>query len=308
MTHGVPDPKNVHDLDGVKSYPDSRATVARETNRDIRANIRDDWDWPSTIPGEDRITDETQWRERYCDPSSSTPSASPDPYKFEGPDSVSDGVASRKRKRRARQMEQMDWNRGLRTYVERRNKWTGGRFSAESASDEGGVHLATAGQDSEDHAHDNPQSSMITPHSVELVPIVAPLISPLNPIRSSITPASYANIYDKVIIEGITPKVPINLGDMTRAIVAGWKSHGEWPPTAQILNQSPIRRLKPKHAWRTSIDTSGLLSSGLLSPVEGSRNIAMRGVGKMRKVLGLKAEDNPQVGEQNENDEIPPEL
>lgn len=62
-----------------------------------------------------------------------------------------------------------------------------------------------------------------------LVPLAPPML-PHNAIRQSITPKAYPDIYGKIVVAGQTPKVPINLAHMTRALVQGWKDDGEWPP------------------------------------------------------------------------------
>lgn len=62
-----------------------------------------------------------------------------------------------------------------------------------------------------------------------LVPLAPPLLSQ-NLIRQSVTPKAYPDIYSKIVVSGQTPKVPINLAHMTRALVQGWKDDGEWPP------------------------------------------------------------------------------
>jgi hypothetical protein len=49
-------------------------------------------------------------------------------------------------------------------------------------------------------------------------------------MRASINPASYCAIYDKIIVHALTPACPVNLGDVLRACVVGWKRDGEWPP------------------------------------------------------------------------------
>ncbi|KAI0456076.1 hypothetical protein F5B21DRAFT_170522 [Xylaria acuta] len=63
-----------------------------------------------------------------------------------------------------------------------------------------------------------------------LLPIPPPLLPAANPMRASITPASYAAIYDKIIVHALTPACPVNLADVLRACVVGWKRDGEWPP------------------------------------------------------------------------------
>ncbi|MCJ1432808.1 hypothetical protein MMC27_002165 [Xylographa pallens] len=255
----------------------SREAVARETNRSIRAHVRDDWEWPPTaIAQHNRIDADTKWCERRSDISASSDSCSPDPYKFETPDSIASEVSSRKRKRRREFLEEMDWNEGLRIFATRRNDWTGACFSSEAPKAAGGVGTETMA-DQVKHQDD------AVP--IEMVPLPPPLIPSSNLIRSNITPASYPAIYNKVIIEGITPKIPINLADVTRAIVTGWKARGEWPPTSQPIDHAVVAQKKKRSSWHTALD-----SSGFLSPSEGSRSIAMRGVGKVKKALGLVSE------------------
>ncbi|KAI0131129.1 hypothetical protein F4814DRAFT_157225 [Daldinia grandis] len=63
-----------------------------------------------------------------------------------------------------------------------------------------------------------------------LVPIPQPLLPPTTPMRASITVATYPTIYDKIVIQSAKPSCPVNLGDVIRSCVAGWKRDGEWPP------------------------------------------------------------------------------
>lgn len=65
-----------------------------------------------------------------------------------------------------------------------------------------------------------------------LIPIPQPLLPPATPMRASITPAAYSTIYDKIVLQSATPSCPVNLGDVVRSCVAGWKRDGEWPPRA----------------------------------------------------------------------------
>ncbi|KAL1965572.1 hypothetical protein VTN77DRAFT_5656 [Rasamsonia byssochlamydoides] len=67
-----------------------------------------------------------------------------------------------------------------------------------------------------------------------LIPVVEPFLPKSNPVRSSITPAIYASIYSKVVVQGLTPTIPINLADVTKAIVQGWKADGQWPPKPTV--------------------------------------------------------------------------
>ncbi|KAJ8131989.1 hypothetical protein O1611_g1632 [Lasiodiplodia mahajangana] len=80
-----------------------------------------------------------------------------------------------------------------------------------------------------------------------LLPIPPPLLPPANPMRASITPASYAAIYDKIIVHALTPACPINLADVLRSCVVGWKRDGEWPPRpVEVPAVAAVRKKKRK--------------------------------------------------------------
>jgi len=67
-------------------------------------------------------------------------------------------------------------------------------------------------------------------HVEIMLPLAPPLLPPANPMRASITPHLYLSLYDKVVTHSLQPSCPINLADMVRSCVAGWKRDGEWPP------------------------------------------------------------------------------
>lgn len=69
-----------------------------------------------------------------------------------------------------------------------------------------------------------------------LIPVAPPLISPSNPIRATINPTIYPSIYTKVVVQGMTPTVPVNLADLTKAMVQGWKADGQWPPKPAVTS------------------------------------------------------------------------
>ncbi|KAI0445672.1 hypothetical protein F4803DRAFT_506926 [Xylaria telfairii] len=77
-----------------------------------------------------------------------------------------------------------------------------------------------------------------------LLPIPPPLLPAANPMRASITPSSYPAIYDKIIIHALTPACPINLADVLRACVVGWKRDGEWPP--RPIEVPPVMAVRTK--------------------------------------------------------------
>ncbi|KAL8354112.1 hypothetical protein RB601_003794 [Gaeumannomyces tritici] len=84
-------------------------------------------------------------------------------------------------------------------------------------------------------------SPLASTYPVEtVVPIPAPLLPPANAMRASISPAIYLSIYDKVVSHSLQPSCPINLVDMMRSCVAGWKRDGEWPPRPSAAAGPPV--------------------------------------------------------------------
>ncbi|KAL4780785.1 hypothetical protein BJX76DRAFT_34367 [Aspergillus varians] len=341
---------------------DSRDEAIRDAKRYVRDVVQNDWSFefsakpgapPPKYPANPEPTEVLEWRTREYDSSGSelepqfSPVASPEPLDggdaFDGFSGVLSSVSSaetrhteRRRKRRRQMEEEMSWNEGLRTWMERRDAWSGAlsrnqvrtwekRREPASTSDTGHED-STATQDADyqstpasavpaaggspnlasqteaalningkeddgyaplEHDHDcelqplpasqplptdgsypditsgpilditdlpeppstsaaippaSPSTSATTspipstePFYDPLIPVVPSLISTSNPIRASITPAMYPSIYSKVVIQSLTPTVPINLADMTRAMVQGWKSDGQWPPKPQNL-------------------------------------------------------------------------
>ncbi|KGQ07587.1 hypothetical protein BBAD15_g7087 [Beauveria bassiana D1-5] len=84
-----------------------------------------------------------------------------------------------------------------------------------------------------------------------LLPLAQPILPPSNPLRASITPNVYLALYDKVILHNLQPSCPINLGDMLRSCVTGWKRDGEWPPRSTPYNPPP--RPRRRRAAPTSL-------------------------------------------------------
>ncbi|KAK4184875.1 hypothetical protein QBC35DRAFT_390788 [Podospora australis] len=82
-----------------------------------------------------------------------------------------------------------------------------------------------------------------TPHVLypveTVVPIPPPFLPPQNAMRASITPSMYTSIYDKLVVQGLQPACPVNLSDMIRACVVGWKRDGEWPPRSIYPQPAP---------------------------------------------------------------------
>ncbi|KAL4870130.1 hypothetical protein BDV12DRAFT_66297 [Aspergillus spectabilis] len=355
---------------------DSRDEAIREAKRYVRDVVQNDWSFefsakpgapPPTYPANPDPTEVLEWRVREYDSSGSelepqlSPISSPG-YHDGGDASYSSGSsagAQRQRKRRRQMEEEMGWNEGLRTWVERRDAWSGAlsreqvrtweqRQQSLSTSDtelqctttsssiqdtdaqsipasttahpfavpatgessnlvsiteaalkiaEKDDNAAAATSPEPPQAQNNhasppindqnlrtdlipdladlpqplsassaipatspsitsaststPTTSPSDPFPDPLIPVVPSLISTSNPIRASITPAMYPSIYSKVVIQGLTPTVPINLADMTKAMVQGWKADGQWPPKPQNLVLQNDAIVRPSNASAT---------------------------------------------------------
>lgn len=81
-----------------------------------------------------------------------------------------------------------------------------------------------------------------------LLPLAQPLLPPTNPLRASITPSVYLSLYDKVILHNLQPSCPINLADMLRSCVSGWKRDGEWPPRPTPSQEAAAKKKQKKPA------------------------------------------------------------
>ncbi|KAE8147761.1 hypothetical protein BDV25DRAFT_159697 [Aspergillus avenaceus] len=296
---------------------EARDTAIREAKLYVREIVRNDWVFhPSADNGAPASAtpplpeqDVTGWRLRAFD-SSGSELEPMSPIEEVEVEELGNGDGERRRKRRRQMEEEMRWNEGLRTWVERRDVWTGARSREEivarrrrlaeersgngSEGEEGLVNrtdasLAIAAAETEEdeeeatvepssvHMEEDQKESTETgitePETAQrklstasgvastpapapatvaatatassrahqgpedpLVPVVPSLISGSNPIRASITPAMYPSIYSKIVIQGLTPTVPINLADVTKAMVQGWKSDGQWPPKPAVSN------------------------------------------------------------------------
>ncbi|GKZ67359.1 hypothetical protein AnigIFM50267_001747 [Aspergillus niger] len=333
---------------------EARDAAIRDAKRYVREIVRNDWVFePSSEPGVPSFSspptpgqDVLHWRQREYDSSGSElepqPSPAISPVGGQQQHNASELASplgtplsddsERRRKRRRQMEEEMQWNKGLRTWVERRDAWSGALsrdeiraretktqqattpttssselpqnasvpaattaatppLSASSANSQNDLALRTeaslsiaendgalprppsrgeepstaaeqppppppAGDDenqgeesssSADTGLTQSDSTHQQPSSEDpFIPVVSSLISNDNPIRASITPAMYPSIYSKVVIQGLTPTVPINLADVTKAMVQGWKSDGQWPPKPSSIVLQDTATVRPK--------------------------------------------------------------
>ena len=236
---------------------ESNLSAARAARRYLDERIRNDWEYPD-VPAagsasDEAVRDAVDFRERYYGESESGDSGNEGegvtPYKFDSPESIGDVVArtreARKRRRRERLEREMKENEGLRIWVERRDIWTGAacvrKYGASRLRQANRPPSAAGSSPEEDAAA--PADSESQPTSTTSIPLdasdvvpVAPRLLDQNPIRASITPKAYPDIYQKIVVSARTPSVPINLADMTKALVQGWKDADEWPPRATAID------------------------------------------------------------------------
>lgn len=120
-----------------------------------------------------------------------------------------------------------------------------------------------------------PPSTAETLDPPTLVPVAPPLVPLSNAVRAAITPQTYPSIYSKIVVQGLAPTIPVNLGDVVRAMVEGWKRDGEWPPRSRYEEGEGEKRAVGEEV------------------VDGGR--VRRGVGRVKRVFGM--------GEKEEGDE-----
>lgn len=288
--------------------------AAQAARLEIRSNIRQDWSWPPS-PSQSstplRITPATQWRPRDSDtsalpsPQHSQSSISPlDPYKYDNPDSLGQPHLARRKKRRRKTQEESMWNEGLATYLERRDAWVGARSTsrptckATLASNSSCPSTTQAIPSSPSSTSSSSSLSRSPSPTPSLLPLPPPLLPPENPIRAAITPAAYSSIYSKVVTQGLTPTVPVNLSDMVKILVQGWKENGEWPPKGEVPPEAKGKTTATDGIRKSRTGEGKRKSSA--SEVRAVREkkgtgLAIRGVGRMKRALGLR-DDERKVG------------
>lgn len=203
---------------------------------------RDEWISNASDSGEDTTTVAAKGAEKPVSPTKENP------FRFESPDGVGETIkkseSERKRRRKKRLAEEMAWNEGVRCFIQRRDSWTGARRVSRSSAKVGFSPIAKLRKSTSHSSEDEGSSTAIDPEMSDVdekeweadteIPIAPPLIPPTNAMRASINPTAYNTIYDKVILQQLTPSCPINLKDITRSCVQGWKRDGEWPPKSSV--------------------------------------------------------------------------
>ncbi|KAM5348566.1 hypothetical protein ACJ41O_008390 [Fusarium nematophilum] len=156
-------------------------------------------------------------------------------------------------------------------------------------------------QQSNNTTPSTPPSNRSYPVEV-LLPLAQPLLPPNNALRASITPSVYLSLYDKVIIHSLQPSCPINLSDMLRACVSGWRRDGEWPPRPSMAPPAPVAKKKkpkkpstPPQDKDNSSNIARRMSFGLLGRDKDDDGIgSAKGIRRsLVRALGIGAQESP---------------
>jgi hypothetical protein len=190
-------------------------------------------------------------------------------------------IQARRRRRRRALEEEMAYNRGLCFFLRRRNAWTSAvsHESVKARAEGRDTFLPTVGSSSDtpessssssklsvgaglpsppldadsaiatdpSASQDNESefSSPLNPETLTnvLIPLAAPIVPSSHPVRASILTRSDSELYEKIVRDNRTPAVPINLSQMMRVVVQGWKDEGNWPPRG--TNMSSAGQMPP---------------------------------------------------------------
>ena len=285
---------------------ENNQSAARAAKRFLDDRTRNDWAYPQLPPpwehSDEEVRNAVEFRERYYGESESSDSdiepntgASKDTehnaYKFDSPDAIGEQVdrtrEKRRKRRRMRLEEEMAENEGLRIWVERRDAWTGAssvrKYAPHSKSQPpASIPQHDSGNGAEDtmQIDSTPQPKQDTPDTFDICP-VAPRLLADNPIRASINPKAYSDIYAKIVTSSRTPSVPINLSDMTKALVQGWKDTNEWPPKVGAVD--PLAGRKRSAHGVLGGGKEGLSGGGFIH----RHPHLEKGVGSVKKILHL---------------------
>ncbi|KAH6640691.1 hypothetical protein F5144DRAFT_484839 [Chaetomium tenue] len=181
------------------------------------------------------------------------------PFRFDSPEAVGaavhNSIENKRACRRRAVRDEIKWNPGLACFEARRNAWTGAKTvrlkpkPASPASPSSARRLFWRHQKTQSTVS---QTAVITSSSPP-----GPT-SPISPTttRTSTTTASDSDsagahrtisqdssapaILHPIYTISQQPSCPVNLADMLRACVVGWKRDGEWPPKAIYTIPAPV--------------------------------------------------------------------
>ncbi|KAL2398895.1 hypothetical protein ABEF93_006081 [Exophiala dermatitidis] len=128
------------------------------------------------------------------------------------------------------------------------------------------------------------------PGSGPWIPIYPPLLPQEDVLRDRIKPQAYPTIYSKVVVQSMTPNVPIPLKHMIPALVEGWKAEGSWPPQPAAVAAQDVKKGRRSSAfakWRREHHFDSKAAEHHAGVVnEDGKSRVRRSIGMMRKVLG----------------------
>lgn len=304
---------------------------SRTPKQYLASVVRDDWDYPEEA-NEDSTAYREPINYRLRDESASEYESEPhithgeDPYRFDNPDDVGAMVERRRARRRRLLDQEMTWNDGLRVWTLRRDAWVGAvmrrprhavydidaqqsgskavndssssvdqhtrspTLSKDQRSNEAKIHNGNA--NSSDSVHEDRNTDE---KDGPYLPIYPPLFSSSHALRSRIKPSSYPALYSKVVIQSLTPNVPIPLNHMIGALVSGWKSEGNWPPQPTAETVAARRQSKKGESafqkWKREQDMKRKAGLTDRQPeAEGSEHKGVRKsiTGVVKKAFGRK--------------------
>lgn len=142
-----------------------------------------------------------------------------------GIEKIEDSLKEKRRIIKESYEKELLWNDGLRCFTARRDAWTQARVTSRPALKSPTSFTQVENENDEKDTG----SKELEMEFVLEIPIAASIIPAENFVRKSITPRAYSVIFDKVVMNSIVPTCPINLRDVTRSCVEGWKRNGEWP-------------------------------------------------------------------------------
>lgn len=120
------------------------------------------------------------------------------------------------------------------------------------------------------------------------LPIYPPLIPEEDSVRLRIKPAAYTTIYSKIVVQSLSPNVPIPLTHMIPALVEGWKAEGNWPPPPSIMAPQDVKKGRKSSAflrWRKEHQAE-MRGAEAVTFNEDGKSRVRRSIGIMKKVLG----------------------
>lgn len=189
----------------------------------------------------------------------------------------------------------MEWNDGLRTYVERRDAWAGARTRPDKTAPPPPPPPPQAFESPYSQQAPPITNGTMAPSLRTLVPVAPPILPPTHPIRATVQPATYPQIYSKIIIQGLAPTVPINLKDVVSSLVVGWKKDGEWPPKNDAEKASLAQAQAAALGEGTGIGIGMGMGVGA-----HPRKAVRRSVGKVKRALGFGNGEDHQGGDEEE--------